>query len=143
MFTDRNCVQDSKTILGTQSLYQVQGAKPETSLSPSSNNKDGKYNLHLFNLQCSCINCLNNPHKVNLCFYQNGQHWRKITIEEKRNEQPAAIDYCEFTFNKLKDILRDRDSPVLGHTDDLVERSKTDDKSNNMIVGNKGCTEKK
>ena len=114
MFTDRNCVQDSNTIPGTQSLYQVQGEKPETSLSLSSNNKDGKYDLHLFNLQCSCINCLNELHKMNSCFYLNDQNWRKITIEEKRNEQPGAIGYSEFTLNELKDILCDRDLPVSG-----------------------------
>ena len=41
VFTDRNFVQDAKTIPGTQSLYQVQGEKSETSLS-SSPSKDGK-----------------------------------------------------------------------------------------------------
>ena len=60
----------------------------------------------------------------------------------RKDKQPGAIDYSEFTLNELKNILCNRDLPVLGRKDDLVERLKTDDKSDNTIVGNIGRAEK-
>ena len=135
VFTDRNNVPDSKTISGTQNLFQVQGEQPETLLL--SNGR--KYDLDLFDLQCSCTNCLHEPQKVTSCLYLNDQNWRKVKIEEKLSEQ-TGIDYSEFTVNELKDILRDRDLPVSGCKDELLERLQQDDQSDNTIVGNRGET---
>ena len=133
MFTDCNHVPDSKTIPGTQSLYQFQREQPE--ILPLS--KGGKYDLHLFDLPCSCTNCLHEPLKVTSCLDLNDQNWQKVNIEEKINEQPG-IDYSEFTVNKLKDILRNRDLLVSGRKDEFIERLYKDDQNDNIIAGNRG-----
>ena len=65
IFTDRENVADMKVIAGTQKLYQVQGERNPITQDP----QQSQYNLHTFKLQCSCTNCLENPHDFTSCFY--------------------------------------------------------------------------
>ena len=95
--------------------------------------------MHLFDLLCACTKCLHEPQKVTSCLYLNDQNWRKVKIEEKISEQQEN-GYTEFTVNKLKDTLRDRDLPVSERKDELIEQLHKDDQSHISIVGNRGET---
>ena len=63
IYTDCNAVQDSKTIPGTQSLFQVQGQKHYFTTN------NGCYSLDLFDLKCSCANYLQDLHNISSCFF--------------------------------------------------------------------------
>jgi len=75
VFTDRTNIKDTKTIKGTQQLFQVQG---EEKVRP-----DGKYSLNTFKLPCSCDACIENLHDISKCKYLSTRGWKKESVLKK------------------------------------------------------------
>eukprot|EP00957_Ditylum_brightwellii_P115264 8789656-Ditylum_brightwellii.AAC.1 len=56
IFTNWQRIKDMEAINGTQLFFQVQGSCAACS--------DGKHNLQIYDLPCSCMNCFSNPEEL-------------------------------------------------------------------------------
>ena len=71
-------------------------------------------------------------------FFLSDRKWREVVVQEIKNKNNSDTDYSTFTVNELKEILRDRDLPVSGIKQQLIERLCEDDMNNNTIVNKRG-----
>ena len=117
IFGNRTSVPDTKTISGTQSLFQVQGFKERRS--------NRKYDLNIFHLQCSCISCQTNPQCVQSCHYLHDRNWKLIAVSElveQEDQESTREDYKNITVSELKDIRRELGQPLSGRKQEFIDR---------------------
>ena len=118
VYTNQTHVPDMKRVPGTQDFFQVQGHKEQLD--------NGNYKLDTFHLQCSCSNCRRNPQDVEACHYLQDRKWKSFEVSELRNKD-NEIEYDKeyyenLTVEELKEVLREKNLPVSGQKDELIEQ---------------------
>ena len=107
MFTNRENIPNMKTVMGTQNFYQLQG-----DINPV---LDGKLNIQVSPLQCSCSLCRNDPSNLETCMYKNE---RKISTSVVKNIEHVIADEKNDRHGLSSHL-------VVGFEDELKSRSLT------------------
>ena len=117
VYTNRTRVPDMKRVPGTQDFFQVQGHKEQL--------ENGNYKLDTFHLQCSCSNCRRNPQDVEACHYLQDRKWKRVEVSEMEKENDIEYNkeyYQNLTVTALKEMLREKNLPVSGRKDEIIQR---------------------
>jgi len=117
IYTDRKSIPDMAPIVGTQSLYQLQGDSNKVSA--------GVWNLHTAVLPCSCPPCRFNPSNRTACVYKHDRDLKTNivslkTINDDNNDDTNGIN--KLTVPQLREELRTRGLKLNGNKPELMAR---------------------
>jgi len=116
IYTDRKSIPDMAPIVGTQSLYQLQGDRKKVSA--------GLWNLHTALLPCSCPPCRFNPSNRTTCVYKDSRDLKTniVSLKSMNDDNDDLNGVNNLSVEQLKQELRTRGLKLNGNKPDLIAR---------------------